>query len=145
MSFTGMYEDLDGKALNSLVGFGKMKTLTVRDAINQDAGWVKWAVENVDHSQLDEEALSYLSNASTARVWRKGDILPFGKHKGSAVLTVLKCDASYLLWCFDNLEDFDMDDDLVEEAYSYKSEQEAERNVGRRHEAKYYPDEEVPF
>lgn len=43
------------------------------------------------------------------------DCLPFGKHQGRLIEDVLDEDPNYLLWCLENVDDFEVDKALQDE------------------------------
>ena len=42
------------------------------------------------------------------------DQFPFGKHKGQIVADILRDDADYLRWWIENVDDYDLTDDIQE-------------------------------
>lgn len=43
--------------------------------------------------------------------YSKSNTLPFGKHKGESIRSVIVHDAKYLEWCIENIEGFELDDE----------------------------------
>lgn len=52
-------------------------------------------------------------------------VFTFGKHKGKSVEDVLSFDPSYLVWCLENLDWFDVDTGLEDEIYEADMEADA--------------------
>lgn len=48
------------------------------------------------------------------KTFGKHDVLTFGKHKGETVGEVLQTDPKYLKWAFDNVDWFNLEDEVLE-------------------------------
>ena len=47
-------------------------------------------------------------------VYKLNDKFNFGKHKGEFVQDVIEDDVTYIEWCLDNVEDFELDETLYQ-------------------------------
>ncbi len=50
-------------------------------------------------------------------MYRKNMALPFGQYKGVFISDILETDPGYLLWCMENVKDFDLELSVYEEAF----------------------------
>lgn len=49
-------------------------------------------------------------------MYRKNMALPFGQYKGVFISDILDTDPGYLLWCMENVKDFDLELSIYEDA-----------------------------
>lgn len=49
-------------------------------------------------------------------MYRKNMALPFGQYKGVFISDILDTDPGYLLWCMENVQDFDLELSVYEKA-----------------------------
>lgn len=62
----------------------------------------------------------------------------FGKYSGLTIKEILSRDPSYLIWAFENIEWFELDKEVLDEAVEKSLEVEIKRYI-KRH-VSYYPD-----
>ena len=46
-------------------------------------------------------------------IYKKNDILTFGKYKGIIISKLIKVDFGYICWCMKNIEDFVLDEEMI--------------------------------
>lgn len=59
--------------LNDEINFGKHKDARVKDIIYNDVKYIEWALENVDHFDIDKDALDYYENTWNAHNENEND------------------------------------------------------------------------
>jgi hypothetical protein len=62
---------------------------------------------------------------SKKKIWGKGDIINFGKYRGTTIKELMKTHPDYLVWCQNNVSFFELDEDLL-----LQCEDEVERRRG---------------
>lgn len=90
---------------------------------------------------------------SKKKIWGINDLITFGKYKGSKVKDVMKDEPSYLIWCQDNVEFFELDEDLLlqcEEAVERRKNKSRETNLNDFDDdddgdSNNFRDDEIPF
>ncbi len=53
---------------------------------------------------------------TTKRIFDKNTIMPFGKHKGLKIETILRDEPGYIVWMDENIDDIELAADIVDEA-----------------------------
>lgn len=119
--FSGMYDEPEDNTLTSIITFGKFKGKTVKEGIDSDAGYVKWMVDKTGNFPVNDEVKAYLKANNKPKQYGLGDILQFGKHKGCTIAFVLDEDPGWLMWAFENLESFDLSDEMLERVQEARS------------------------
>ena len=98
--------------LDDVFTFGKYKGRTIREIVEFDWQYVKWAI--VDSQRLLADVDSILEYHRTKiKVLQPEDTLSFGKYKGRAVVDVYNEDSQYLRWLASQNPDFKIDWDKL--------------------------------
>lgn len=86
------------------------------------------------------------------KVWGPLDVMSFGKYKGQTVKEVLRKDASILIWYDENVEYFNLDDDVRQQAEEMKyGQRQRDRETSKITRGSQYTDlgddldDDIPF
>ena len=72
--------------------------------------------------------------------------LNFGKYKGKSIATILSADPSYLVWCNENIDWFELDDNVLTEAIDASFKERMSGYVRKMYEPPYdWLNDENPF
>ena len=105
-------DDVKLLGLDDEIGFGKYKGKTIREVIDTDWQYIKWAVFDSKRLLADiDKIVEY--HESIAKPLGPNDLMPFGKYKGRTILEVFTEDPQYLTWLQSNNREFRIDWDKL--------------------------------
>lgn len=94
--------------LDDQISFGKYKGKTIREVIDSDWQYIKWAVFDSQRLLADvNKIIEY--HESIVKPLGPYDVMTFGKYKGQTLLHVFNKDKQYLLWLMSENQDFRLD------------------------------------
>lgn len=96
--------------LDDCIGFGKYKDKTIREVVDSDWQYIKWAIIDSQRLYADVEAVVKY-HESHQKVMTGDDVLTFGKYKGQKLSEVYSTDPQYLTWLSQNNDSFKIDFD----------------------------------
>ena len=94
--------------LDDIIDFGKYKGMSLREIIDKDWGYVKWAILSSQRLFVDIDAVIDYHNSSIIPL-KSSDIMKFGKYKDQTLASINADDANYLKWLEDNNSSFRVD------------------------------------
>lgn len=104
-------------SLDDLIGFGKYRELTLKEAVRKDWQYVKWAIFESGHIYTDvDKLLEY--HMENRPILQPNDIISFGKYKGKSIKEIYEEDVQYLSWLSDNNDSFVIDWDLLKQIHN---------------------------
>lgn len=91
--------------LDDQIGFGKYKDKTIKEIVECDWFYLKWAISESQNLMVDiEQIIKY--HELMVKPILPNDILTFGKYKGHTLFDVYCKDTKYLEWLASNKPDF---------------------------------------
>lgn len=88
--------------------FGKYKDRTIKEVIDIDWNYVKWAIIDSQRLIADIDAIVEY-HRDTIKILQPEDIVSFGKYKGKTLRNVFSADLQYLKWMEKHNPDFKVD------------------------------------
>jgi len=95
-------------SLDDRIGFGKYKEKTLREVIDADWQYVKWAALESQRLHVNVEEIIEYHNSILVKK-QPSDIMPFGKYKGKTLQEIADEDMQYLRWLEERDESFVID------------------------------------
>ena len=92
--------------------FGKYKNRTIKEVIDTDWNYVKWAIIDSQCLIADIDAIVEYHKGKI-RILQPDDIISFGKYKGKTLHSVFLTDFQYLKWMESQNPDFKVDWDKL--------------------------------
>ena len=105
-------------SLQDTMPFGKHKGKLVGTVIEEDYKYIFWAISNTEFT-LDNDAKKYFKKMKSMINFSLQDTMPFGKHKGNSIKTIIENDQKYMFWAI-YTANFKLDDNAkkyLEELY----------------------------
>ena len=94
--------------LDDVFTFGKYKDKTIREVIDLDWNYVKWAI--IDSQRLLADIASIVDyHKSNLKKMSPEDVITFGKYKGETIQSIYTNDPQYLKWLTEQNLDFLID------------------------------------
>ena len=98
--------------LDDIFTFGKYKDRTIKEVIDTDWNYVKWAIIDSQRLIADIDAIVEYHKGRTKNL-KPDDIISFGKYKGKTLHSVFLTDFQYLKWMESQNPDFKIDWDKL--------------------------------
>lgn len=102
------YDNPKVLGLDDIIDFGKYKGTSLREAIEKDWQYIKWAVLQSQRMYVDVEAVVTYHESILVK-HKASDTMPFGKYKGQTLMSVYNDDYQYLMWLENNNDSFRID------------------------------------
>lgn len=94
--------------LDDIIDFGKYKGVTLREVVEKDWRYLKWAVFESQRLYVDTDAVANYHNSCIQKL-KPDDLMLFGKYKGQTLASVYANDAQYLKWLEENNDSISID------------------------------------
>lgn len=105
--------------LDDIFTFGKYKDRTIKEVIDTDWNYVKWAIIDSQRLIADIDAIVEYHKGKI-RILQPDDIISFGKYKGKTLHSVFLTDFQYLKWMESQNPDFKVDWDKLSDFHKSK-------------------------
>lgn len=104
--------------LDDVFTFGKYKNKTIREVIDADWNYVKWAIIESQRLLADIDSIIEY-HRSNLKTLQPDDLITFGKYRGKTLQSVYNDDVQYLKWMESQNPDFIIDwEELTSESKS---------------------------
>lgn len=108
-------DDVKLLGVDDQITFGKYKGKTIREVIDEDWQYIRWAVIDSQRLLADvDKIVEY--HESKVKPIEPNDIITFGKYKGRTLLEIFTEDPQYLRWLQTNNPDFKVNWDKLNES-----------------------------
>ena len=98
--------------LDDIFTFGKYKDKTIKEVIDTDWNYVKWAIIDSQRLIADIDAIVEYHKGKI-KILQPDDVISFGKYKGKTLQSVFLADSQYLKWMESQNPDFKVDWDKL--------------------------------
>ena len=104
--------------MDDVFTFGKYKNKTIREVIDTDWNYVKWAIIESQRLLADIDSIIEY-HRSNLKTLQPDDLITFGKYRGKTLQSVYNDDVQYLKWMESQNPDFIIDwEELTSESKS---------------------------
>lgn len=94
--------------MDDVFTFGKYKNKTIREVIDADWNYVKWAIIESQRLLADIDSIIEY-HRSNLKTLQPDDLITFGKYRGKNLQSVYNDDVQYLKWMESQNPDFIID------------------------------------
>lgn len=105
--------------LDDIFTFGKYKDKTIKEVIDTDWNYVKWAIIDSQRLIADIDAIVEYHKGKI-KILQPDDVISFGKYKGKTLQSVFLADSQYLKWMESQNPDFKVDWDKLSDFHKSK-------------------------